>query len=149
MKIGYRNIGKNHGLNVYRVNQNLATGNDAASKRSEKIQGDTAAVSLQVRNKGLLESLMQQKINIVERRKELIGRTLEKDEALESISAQLKVYEEQLKSIDVQIAEAMTREMEMQTEKAKPKVEQQKPKTEAEVQIERLTSLSGLSDGLR
>ena len=150
MKIAFGNGVQNGSLSVYRLNQNAAAQTRGSGfKRTEvDANGDAVSISRQGRTKSLLEGLILQKMEIDEKKKSLIARTLEKGETLDTINAQLQTYDEQIKNIDARIAETMAGEAEKQAEKTKPKMDAE-PTSKEEAQSERLASISNLSDSLK
>ncbi|MDD4627062.1 MAG: hypothetical protein PHP87_08270 [Syntrophomonas sp.] len=139
------NIGMQNGfLNVYRINQDLNQNSYALKNNQQHERKDTLSISPLGKTNSLIESLMKQKQDIIERKNELIGNTLEKGINMDSIKSQLESYEEQLKTIDEQIAQIMAEQAKQQAEKQK-ETKDAKPKTEEETETERLNSIISLS----
>lgn len=73
------NIGMQNGfLNVYRINQDLNQNSYALKNSQQHDRKDTLSISPLGKTNSLIESLMKQKQDIIERKNELIGNTLEK-----------------------------------------------------------------------
>lgn len=138
---------KNSFLNVNRISQGLNQKNPTIKDNGTQELKDTVSISPLGKAKSLVESLMKQKQNIIESKNDLIGRTLEKGENIDSIKSQLEDFDEQIKNIDEQIAQTISKQLKQQTEEQK-KVKDKKAKTEEEVQNERLNSIVSLSSGL-
>lgn len=146
MKLNLNPIVQNQIFNVYRINQSAVqkTGKvgDASAEKGRK---DMAFISPQGKRESLIETLMKQKMNIMEQKDSLISSAKKEGKSMESIQSQLEVYEKQLKDIEDQISKAMTKEMEKQAEKKK----KDEPKTEQELENERLANVMDLSLGLQ
>lgn len=146
MKLNLNPIVQNQIFNVYRMNQSAVqkTGKvwDASAEKGHK---DMAFISPQGKRESLIETLMKQKMNIMEQKDSLISSAKKEGKSMESIQSQLEVYEKQLKDIEDQISKAMTKEMEKQAEKKK----KDEPKTEQELENERLANVMELSSGLQ
>ena len=146
MKLNLNPIVQNQIFNVYRMNQSAVqkTGKvgDASAEKGRK---DMAFISPQGKRESLIETLMKQKMNIMEQKDSLISSAKKEGKSMESIQSQLEVYEKQLKDIEDQISKAMTKEMEKQAEKKK----KDEPKTEQELENERLANVMDLSLGLQ
>lgn len=137
-------------FNAARINYNLAKQNPAqqqkAQEQQENLRRDSAIFS-QNKPMSLVENLMQQKQQILERKNELISSTLERGNELSSIEGQLDSYDEQLKNMDTQISQAIADQMKDKTDEDKT-AQQQKPKTKEEVQQAQLASLTNISTSL-
>ncbi len=145
MKMNFNPIVQNQIFNVYRINQSAVQKNGKVGDVSaEKGRKDMAFVSPQGKRGSLIETLMKQKMNIMEQKDSLISSAKKEGKSMESIKSQLDVYEKQLKDIEDQISKAMTKEMEKQAEKKK----KDEPKTEQELENERLANVMDLSLGL-
>jgi hypothetical protein len=141
------NIGMQNGfLNVYRINQDLNQNSYALKNNQQHERKDTLSISPLRKTNSFIESLMKQKQDVIERKNELIGNTLEKGRDMDSIKSQLESYEEQLKTIDERIAQIMAEQAKQQAEKQK-ETKNAKPKTEEEIpaETERLNSIISLS----
>lgn len=146
MKLNFSPIVQNQIFNVYRINQSAAQNNGKVGDASaEKGRKDMAFISTQGKRESLIETLMKQKMDIMEQKDSLISSAKKEGKSVESIRSQLEVYEKQLKDIEDQISKAMTREMEKQAEKKK----KDEPKTEQEIENERLANVMDLSLGLQ
>ncbi len=148
MRVNFLNNGQNNFFRIQGFNQSIARQNGSGDSPVKAERGAIVTISPQGRIKNLLEGLMKQKMNVLEQKNALIGKTLEKEDNLDSIKVQLEAFDEQLQSIDEQIAGVMAKEMEKQAEKMKPKGDK-KPKTEEELQTQRLASLSNMSGDLQ
>lgn len=145
------NIGmKNYLLNVNHINSQGLDQKQLIIKNSElQEQKDSVTISPLGKTKGIIESLMKQKQRINESKSELIGRTLEKGDNIESIKSQLESFEEQIETIDEQIAQTLAEEIKEENEEQKKMAyKNKKPKTDEEVQAERLNSIVDLSSSL-
>ncbi len=146
MKLNFNPVVQNQFFNVYRVNQSAAQKNEkVGDDLAEKGRKDMAFVSPLGKRESFIETLMKQKMNIMEQKDSLISSAKKEGKSMESIKSQLEVYEKQLKDIEDQISKAMTREMEKQAEKKK----KDEPKTEQEIENERLANVMDLSLGLQ
>lgn len=146
MKLNFNPIVQNQIFNVYRINQSAVQKNGKVGDASaEKGRKDMAFISPQGKRESLIETLMKQKMNIMEQKDDLISSAKKEGKSMESIKSQLEVYEKQLKDIEDQISKAMTKEMEKQAEKKK----KDEPKTEQEIENERLANVMDLSLGLQ
>ena len=146
MKLNFNLVVQNRFFNVYRINQSAAQKNGkVGDDLAEKGRKDMAIISSQGKRESLIETLMKQKMNIMEQKDSLISSAKKEGKSMESIKSQLEVYEKQLKDIEDQISKAMTKEMEKQAEKKK----KDEPKTEQEIENERLANVMDLSLGLQ
>lgn len=138
---------QNNFLNVGRINQGLNQNNFTIKSNEQQEHQDTVFISPLGKTSSFIDSLMKQKQNITERKKELIGTTLEKGRNMDSIKPQLECFDEQLKNIDEQISQIMVEQSKQQLESQK-EIAYKKPKTEEEIQTERLNSVVSLSSSL-
>lgn len=138
---------QNNFLNVSNINSGLDQNNLNIKNKEEQEGKDTVFISPLGKINNLIEVLMKQKQNINEMKNELIGRTLEKGEDIDSIKSQLECFEEQIKNIEEQIAQTMVEQSKLQAESQKEMI-YKKPKTEEEIETERLNSIVNLSSNL-
>jgi hypothetical protein len=107
-------------LNVHYWNKNVEQ-RISAPKKERQEQKDTISISPLGKTGHLAEALMEQKQKIIENKNELIGRTLEKGEDMESIKSQLESFETQLNDIDTQIAQITAEYAKQKADKLKGK----------------------------
>ncbi|MEG1800415.1 MAG: hypothetical protein RR273_00435 [Oscillospiraceae bacterium] len=93
----------------------------------------------------ILKSISESKKNIIDRKNELINRTIENGGDITAIAEPLKMYEEQLKNLDKELKAVMARETqraaeERKTEKTEPIEQVKAPKTEEEAQAARVNA---------
>lgn len=147
MRLNFNSVTQNQFYNVYRINQSAAQksgkANDASAEKGRK---DLAVISPQGKRGSLIESLMKQKMSIMEQKDSLISSAQKDGKSMESIKSQLEVYEKQIRDVEEQISQAAAKEMEKQATKAKKGDE---PKTEQEIENERLANVMDLSLGLQ
>ncbi len=147
MKLNFNPITQNQIFNSYRINQSAAAKNGKnGTAQVQEERKDLVFLSPQGKQSSLVESLMNQKMSILEQKDSLISSAKEDGRSMESIKSQLEAYEKQLKDVDQQISQAMAKEMEKQTEKGKPKAT---PKTKQEIENERLANVVNMSQGLK
>lgn len=146
MKLNFNPVPQNQIFNSYQINQSAAAKTGKTKAASEEGRRDLAVISLQGKQSSLIDTLMKQKMSIMEQKDSLISSTKKDGKSMDSIQSQLESYEKQLKDIDQQISEAMTKEMEKQAEKSRK--EDNKPKTKQEIENERLANVMDLSQGL-
>lgn len=147
MKLNFNPAAQNPFFNVYRINQSAAAksgkAGDASAGEGRK---DLVMISPQGKQGSLIESLMKQKMSIMEQKDSLVSSAKKGGKSMESIQSQLEAYEKQLKDVEGQISQAMAKEMEKQAGKTKKGDE---PKTEQEIENERLANVMDLSQGLQ
>lgn len=147
MKLNFNPAAQNRFFNVYRINQSAAAKSGKAGGASaEEGRRDLALISPQGKRGSLIESLMKQKMSIMEQKDSLISSAKKDGKSMESIKSQLEAYEKQLKDVDSQISQAMAKEMEKEAGKTK---QEDEPKTEQEIENERLANVMDLSQGLQ
>lgn len=147
MKLNFNPVTQNQIFNSYQINQSAAAKTGKA-RAAALVEGrrDLAFISPQGKQGSRVDTLMKQKMSIMEQKDSLISSTKKDGKSMDSIKSQLEAYEKQLKDIDQQISEAMTKEMEKQAEKSK---KDDKPKTKQEIENERLANVMDLSQGLK
>lgn len=147
MKLNFNPVTQNQIFSAYRINQSAAAKNGkAGTQAAEEGRRDLAMISPQGKQNSLIDTLMKQKMSIMEQKDSLISSTKKDGKSMDSIRSQLDAFEKQLKDIDQQIAEATTKEMQKQTEKGN---KDNKPKTKQEVENARLANVMDLSQGLQ
>lgn len=147
MKLNFNPVTQNQFFHVYRINQSAAAKSGKAGGASaEEGRRDLAIISPQGKQGSLIESLMKQKMSIMEQKDSLISSAKKDGKSMESIKSQLEAYEKQLKDVDSQISQAMAKEMEKEAGKTKKGDE---PKTEQEMENERLANVMDLSQKLQ
>lgn len=146
MKLNFNTVTQNQFFNSYRINQSAAAKNGrSGSAASQEARRDLALISPQGKQGSLIDTLMKQKMSILEQKDSLISSAQKDGKSMESIKSQLEAYEKQLKDVDQQISQAMMKEMEKQAEKGKKDDE---PKTRQEIENERLSNVMDMSQGL-
>lgn len=142
------NIGmQNNYLNVSSTNHGIKY-NTATPKNTEKYdEKDSISISILGKASNRIESLMEQKQNIIDTKNELISMTLEKGRSMENIKSQLDSYDEQLENIDEQISQIITEQFKKQVEDKKEMI-YKKPETKEELENEKLNSMVNLSTSL-
>lgn len=146
MKLNFNPVTQNQFFNSYRINQSAAAQNGkTGAAASEEGRRDLAIISPQGKKGGLIDTLMKQKMSIMEQKDSLISSAKKDGKSMESIKSQLEAYEKQLKDVDQQISQAMAKEMEKQAEKGK---KEDTPKTKQEIENERLANVMDMSQGL-
>lgn len=115
--------------------------NGQINKRNDR---DTVLISAQGRKQSIIEQLMKQKQDIIERKNEV---KISADEKGYDVTEQLKAYEEQIKQIDEQISQIQSEEAnESNDNKIDLKsIYKQEQKTEEEIQNENLTKISNIA----
>lgn len=147
MRLNFNPVTQNQIFNAYQINQSAAAKTGKTGKAaSEEARRDIALISPQGKQGSLVNSLMKQKMNIMEQRDSLISSTKENGQSMDTIKTQLDSFEKQLKDIDQQISEAVTKEMQKQTENSN---KNKKPKTKQEIENARLANVMDLSQGLK
>lgn len=145
MKLNFNTVTQNQIFNAYRINQSAAAKNGKTGAAAEEARKDLAILSPQGKQNSLIDTLMKQKMNIMEQKDSLISSTKKDGKSMDTIKTQLEAFEKQLKDIDQQISEAMTKEMEKQAQKSK---KDDQPKTKQEIENARLANVMDLSQGL-
>ncbi len=147
MKLNFNPAAKNQFMNVYRINQSAAAKSGKAGGASaEEGRRDMAFISPQGKRGSLIESLMKQKMSLMEQKDSLVSSAKKEGKSMESIKTRLEAYEKQLKDVDARISQAMAKEMEKEAGKTKKGDE---PKTEQEIENERLANVIDLSHDLQ
>lgn len=146
MKLNFNTVTQNQFFHSYRINQSAAVKNGKSGiAASQETRQDLAIISPQGKQGSLIDTLMKQKMSILEQKDSLISSAQKDGKSMESIRSQLEAYEKQLKDVDQQISQAMAKEMEKQAEKGK---KDDGPKTRQEIENERLANVTDMSQGL-
>lgn len=105
---------------------------------------DVVSISPAGKASQLLEALNKQRQGVVEHKNALIAETLENGMGLDTIEAQVDLYDEQLRFIDEMIAQAMADQARQAAEKQAPAKKQasEEPLTEDEAQMAQTRALS-------
>ena len=112
MKLNFNTVTQNQIFNSYRINQSAAAKNGrSGSAASQEARRDLALISPQGKQGSLIDTLMKQKMSILEQKDSLISSAQKDGKSMESIKSQLEAYEKQLKDVDQQISQAMMKEM--------------------------------------
>ncbi|MDD2401921.1 MAG: hypothetical protein PHI90_01620 [Clostridia bacterium] len=151
MRINMNSSRQNNFFNVSNNNQGLNQKNFAIKNSGQQKPKDTVSISTLGKVKSLIDSLMEQKQNIIERKNELIYTTLEKGENMDSIKPQLECFEGELKNINKQIAQTKVEQLKQQVGSQKEVAinkSNNNLKTEERIQTERLNSIVSLSSSL-
>ena len=131
--------------------QNKAGEQPASAVQSgAKERKDTWALSGKNRAGAIIEQLQQQKEQIKQNRSKLIAATLEEGGTMESIEAQLDVFDQRLQTLDEQIAQVKqleTQKIAQQEEEEKTPAEKQ-PKTKEEAEQKQMAAVSKLTAGI-
>lgn len=130
----------------YRINQSVY--GQRKDEASEAVSRDRVLISPQGKKNRMMDLLMKQKTDILERKESLMSSVRKEGRSLESVKSQLESLDEQLESIDRQLAEAMAKEMEKQADKMKEHGGS-KPKTKEDIQNQRMADITRLSGSLR
>ena len=165
MRINFNAIQpKNTIINAARVNASFAKNNSRTAKSAGTGRSDRADFSPQGKLMSMIENLTKQKQTIIDRKNELVENTLEnggkvddiKDQLknygkVDDIKDQLKNYGKQLADLDKQIAGLYAQQAKACVEPDdKKKTDRTDPhKTEEQREVERLSSLANVSDGIR
>lgn len=146
MKLNFNTVTQNQFFNSYWINQSAAAKNGKSGiAASQEARRDLAVISPQGKQGSLIDTLMKQKMSILEQKDSLISSAQKDGKSMESIKTQLEAYEKQLKDVDQQISQAVAKEMEKQAGKGK---KDDKPKTRQEIENERLANVMDMSQGL-
>ena len=130
---------------------NSVNGNQSKAGNSRK---DSVNISPQGKMMNMVEELTKQKEVIAKNRAELVSETSENGGTLKSIKSQLKMYSEQVESIDEQIANLYAEQAKMamsdvdKDKKSKPK-EADPNKSEETIEIEKLTNIANVSNSVK
>lgn len=95
-----------------------------------------------------LESLMNQRQFLLERKNELMNSVYEKEGDITSIKDILDSYEEQMKNLDQQISQEMAKQNREEIGKEEPRKQDSKPKSKEEMEKARIANLVNLSSGM-
>lgn len=122
--------------------------NSFTQKSEEQEKKDLLSISPLGKANQMIESLMKLKQNVIEKKNDLICKTLENGESLESIKSELECFEEQLKNIATQVTQIMAESTTKQTEKqAGSKTSEEEKKDELSAQpLDPILSLSASLD---
>ncbi len=139
---------QNHLFHTYQMNQSVNKQNQGDAGIKKSAGKDTVMISLQGRNNNRIQSLMKQKMDIMEQKETLMSSATKDGRSMEMIKSQLESYDKQLENIDKQIADAMAEDIKKQEEKLKEQ-KNSKPKTKEEIQNQKLADIANLSNGLK
>ena len=152
MRINFNAIQpKNTIINAARVNASFAKNNSRTGKSAGTGRSDRADFSPQGKLMSMIENLTKQKQTIIDRKNELVENTLKNGGKVDDIKDQLKNYGKQLADLDKQIAGLYAQQAKACAEPDdKKKTDRTDPhKTEEQREVERLSSLANVSDGIR
>lgn len=129
---------------IGKIENNINASNKQNGQINKKNDRDTVLISAQGRKQSIIEQLMKQKQDIIERKNEV---KISADEKGYDVTEQLKAYEEQIKQIDEQISQIQSEEA---NESNDNKIDlkstyKQEQKTEEEIQNENLTKISNIA----
>lgn len=129
---------------IGKTENNINDSNKQNGQINKKNDRDTVLISAQGRKQSIIEQLMKQKQDIIERKNEV---KISADEKGYAVTEQLKAYEEQIKQIDEQISKIQSEEA---NESNDNKIDlkstyKQEQKTEEEIQNENLTKISNIA----
>lgn len=129
---------------IGKTENNINDSNKQNGQINKKNDRDTVLISAQGRKQSIIEQLMKQKQDIIERKNEV---KISADEKGYDVTEQLKAYEEQIKQIDEQISQIQSEEA---NESNDNKIDlkstyKQEQKTEEEIQNENLTKISNIA----
>ena len=129
---------------IGKTENNINDLNKQNGQINKKNDRDTVLISAQGRKQSIIEQLMKQKQDIIERKNEV---KISADEKGYDVTEQLKAYEEQIKQIDEQISKIQSEEA---NESNDNKIDlkstyKQEQKTEEEIQNENLTKISNIA----
>lgn len=129
---------------IGKTENNINDSNKQNGQINKKNDRDTVLISAQGRKQSIIEQLMKQKQDIIERKNEV---KISADEKGYDVTEQLKAYEEQIKQIDEQISKIQSEEA---NESNDNKIDlkstyKQEQKTEEEIQNENLTKISNIA----
>lgn len=129
---------------IGKTENNINGSNKQNGQINKKNDRDTVLISAQGRKQSIIEQLMKQKQDIIERKNEV---KISADEKGYDVTEQLKAYEEQIKQIDEQISQIQSEEA---NESNDNKIDlkstyKQEQKTEEEIQNENLTKISNIA----
>ncbi len=137
-------------FNAAAVNRSIAARSGSTEESGQPVfvmRNDVVDISQKGRVTSLIETLMNNKQNLQERRSELIGETIEGGGSIKDIELILEQYNDQLKGIEDQIAELMQQQLEEAAEESSKKNEKDKPEEESETK--RLTNLSFIAGDIK
>ena len=152
MRINFNAIQpKNTIINAARVNASFAKNNSRTGKSAGTGRSDRADFLPQGKLMSMIENLTKQKQTIIDRKNELVENTLKNGGKVDDIKDQLKNYGKQLADLDKQIAGLYAQQAKACAEPDdKKKTDRTAPhKTEEQREVERLSSLANVSDGIR
>lgn len=141
-------IHQNTLINVQRVNQSIAKRIGVSQEDQQSLKRDSLRISPQGRASSLIENLMKQKLDINERKGQVLASAVEKGQSKEAIQSQLDLYDEQIKNIDKQISEITVQLMKEEAEKQQPKIRDKQPKTKEDIQNQKLANITKMSMSL-
>ncbi|MCD7992966.1 MAG: hypothetical protein LUK37_14795 [Clostridia bacterium] len=142
---------KNTIINAARVNASFAKNSRRTGSAAGNGRSDRATFSPQGKLMSMIENLTKQKQAIIERKNELVENTLKNGGKVDDIKDQLKNYGKQLADLDKQIAGLYAQQAKacVEPEDRKKKDRTDPDKTEEQREVERLSSLANVSDGIR
>lgn len=140
MKIHINQAVQNNLFSADAINMSAANKTGA---RLEDRQKDQAAISPLGKAGNLLNNLMKQRQDILDRKNELMNKALEDGSSPESVQAEMETYNQLLKDLDDQISKATADQATKQAEKEEEK--KQEPMTKEEYMANRLNSVVDLS----
>lgn len=147
MNIGALGHNNNQMFHVSRINQSASRIHGGTGNQPQK--QDKLSLSPEGKRQNLLNNLMKQKQDIIDRKNELAATNAENGGSTSAIQPQLDLMDEQLQAIDDQIATARTEELKPKNEEKETEgTIYEKPKTEAEVSQDKLSDITKLSNNL-
>ena len=142
-------IPRNTLVSVQRVNQSLARRIGVSKEDRQNLKKDRITISPQGRAASIIENLTKQKMDINERKGQVIASAVENGQSMETIQSQLDSYDEQIKNIDKQISEITAQQIKEEIEKQHSKLQDNHPKTIEDIQSQKLANITKTQTRLR
>lgn len=137
------------GMNIQKFNQKASENSKPIiDPKSGKDKDRLNLSPFKTKASNLLESLMEQKQNIMEQKNNFINSNIERGVDLNKVKSQIELFDEQLKNIDKQINDYMLEQSKPKEEKEEKKSVVNKEQTEEELNAERLNNITNKADSL-
>lgn len=138
-------------INAARVNASFAKYSPRGRENAKgSMRSDRATFSPQGKLMSMVDNLTKQKQSIIERKNDLVESTLKNGGKMDDIKDQLKNYSKQMSDIDKQIASLYAQQAKdaVQQDDKKKTGKPDPNKTQDQLEVERLSNLANVSDGI-
>ncbi len=138
-------ISQNHQLfHVGAANRSIAKQTEAVTGKKSEHNQDRVTISPQGKKQSMIEQLMKQKQELIDRKNELMAKSAKTGQRMDS---QIQQYEKQIEELNQQISDLQTdKQDDKKANERKNDLQPKEPKTEEEVRKEKMNALSQIAN---